>query len=64
MTGAVKNHFGVIPGRAKPGYHVKLMDTGRFANMLLDLMNIVSSRISIMDAVIAMEGDGPSGGRS
>jgi len=62
MTGAVKNHFGVIPGRSKPGYHVKLMDTGRFANMLLDLMSIVSSRISIMDAVIAMEGDGPSGG--
>ena len=62
MTGAVKNHFGVIPGLAKPGYHAKLMDTGRFANMLLDLMSIVSSRISIMDAVIAMEGDGPSGG--
>jgi len=62
MTGAVKNHFGVIPGLAKPGYHAKLMDTGRFANMLLDLMNIVSSRISIMDAVVAMEGDGPSGG--
>ena len=62
MTGAVKNNFGVIPGLAKPGYHAKLMDTGRFANMLLDLMSIVSSRISIMDAVIAMEGDGPSGG--
>lgn len=62
MTGAVKNHFGVIPGLAKPGYHAKLMDTGRFANMLLDLMNIVSSRISIMDAVVTMEGDGPSGG--
>ena len=62
MTGAVKNLFGVIPGLAKPGYHAKLMDTGRFANMLLDLMSIVSSRISIMDAVMAMEGDGPSGG--
>ena len=62
MTGAVKNHFGVIPGLVKPGYHAKLMDTGRFANMLLDLINTVSSRISIMDAVMAMEGDGPSGG--
>ncbi|MBW1734765.1 MAG: DUF362 domain-containing protein [Deltaproteobacteria bacterium] len=62
MTGAVKNHFGVIPGLAKPGYHAKLMDTSRFANMLLDLMGIVSSRLSIMDAVLAMEGDGPSGG--
>jgi uncharacterized protein (DUF362 family)/NAD-dependent dihydropyrimidine dehydrogenase PreA subunit len=62
MTGAVKNHFGVIPGRAKPGYHTKLRDTHRFAGMLLDLMNTVPSRVSIMDAVMAMEGDGPSGG--
>lgn len=46
QTGAVKNHFGVIPGLAKRGYHAKIMDTGRFANMFLDLMNIASSRIS------------------
>ena len=62
MTGAVKNHFGVIPGRYKPGYHEKLRDTGRFANMLLDLIDLISSRVSIMDAVVAMEGDGPSDG--
>jgi len=62
MTGAVKNHFGVIPGRAKPGYHAKLMDNGRFAGMLLDLIKVAPSRISIMDAVMAMEGDGPSAG--
>ena len=29
MTGAVKNHFGVIPGRTKPGYHAKLADRDR-----------------------------------
>lgn len=62
MTGAVKNIFGVIYGRAKPGYHAKLSDTGHFANMLLDLANFVSPRLSIMDAVVGMEGNGPSGG--
>lgn len=62
MTGAVKNNFGVIPGLAKPGYHAKLKDTGRFAQMLLDLADLVSPRVSIMDAVVAMEGDGPSAG--
>lgn len=62
MTGAVKNHFGVIPGRSKPGYHEKLRDTGRFANMLLDLAELISPRVSIMDAVVAMEGEGPGDG--
>jgi len=62
MTGAVKNCFGVIPGLMKPGYHAKLRDTDRFAEMLLDLVRLVSPRLSIMDAVVAMEGEGPSTG--
>lgn len=62
MTGAVKNNFGVIPGLAKPGYHAKLQDAGHFANMCLDLSTYVSPRISIMDAVVGMEGNGPHTG--
>ncbi|MBN1811660.1 MAG: DUF362 domain-containing protein [Anaerolineae bacterium] len=62
MTGAVKNHFGIIPGLAKPGYHAKLHDTARFADMLLDLAAYVAPRVSIMDAVVGMEGDGPNAG--
>jgi uncharacterized protein (DUF362 family)/ferredoxin len=62
MTGAVKNIFGVLPGLSKPGYHAKLHDTRRFAGMLLDLAQYISPRLSIMDAVVAMEGDGPGGG--
>ena len=62
MTGAVKNNFGVIPGLTKPGYHAKLHDTGLFANMLLDLAEYVSPRLSIMDAVVGMEGEGPGAG--
>lgn len=62
MTGAVKNTFGVIPGLSKPGYHAKLQDVQRFAGMLLDLSQYVSGRLTIMDAVWAMEGDGPGAG--
>lgn len=62
MTGAVKNHFGIIPGLAKPGYHAKLHHTARFADMLLDLSAYVAPRVSIMDAVVGMEGDGPNAG--
>jgi uncharacterized protein (DUF362 family)/Pyruvate/2-oxoacid:ferredoxin oxidoreductase delta subunit len=63
MTGAVKNIFGVVPGLTKPGYHGKLRDTAHFANMLLDLAGFVAPRLSIMDAIVAMEGEGPSSGR-
>ncbi len=62
MTGAVKNSFGVIPGLTKPGYHAKLRDTERFADMLIDLSNFVAPRLSIMDAVVGMEGEGPNAG--
>jgi uncharacterized protein (DUF362 family)/NAD-dependent dihydropyrimidine dehydrogenase PreA subunit len=62
MTGAIKNNFGAIPGRAKPGYHAKLHDPARFAGMLLDLAACVAPRLSIMDAVIGMEGNGPNAG--
>lgn len=59
MTGAVKNNFGVIPGLSKVGYHAKLQDKEQFAGMLLDLCAFVSPRLSVMDAVVAMEGEGP-----
>ena len=62
MTGAIKNIFGVIPGLSKTGYHAKLHDVQRFAGMLLDLSQYVSPRLTIMDAVVAMEGDGPGTG--
>ncbi len=62
MTGAVKNIFGVIPGLIKTGYHAKLHDTSRFAGMLLDLVQYISPRLTIMDAVLAMEGNGPGSG--
>jgi ferredoxin len=62
MTGAVKNSFGVVPGLTKPGYHAKLQDADRFASMCLDLSQYVSPRLSIMDAVTGMEGNGPHGG--
>ena len=63
MTGAVKNLFGVIPGLTKPGYHAKLHEKSHFAGMLLDLAAYVKPRLSLMDAVIGMEGEGPSAGK-
>lgn len=61
-TGAVKNLYGTIPGLTKAAYHMKLQEPQPFANHLIDICQKVKPQINLMDAVIAMEGDGPSNG--
>jgi uncharacterized protein (DUF362 family)/Pyruvate/2-oxoacid:ferredoxin oxidoreductase delta subunit len=62
FTGATKNLFGVIPGLTKVGYHGKFPQRERFAGMLLDVASLIHPRLSIMDAIVAMEGKGPGTG--
>ena len=61
-TGAVKNLFGCIPGLDKGEFHLKFPDAADFSDMLLDLYLAVRPALSIMDAVVSMEGPGPSAG--
>jgi uncharacterized protein (DUF362 family)/Pyruvate/2-oxoacid:ferredoxin oxidoreductase delta subunit len=62
MTGATKNLFGVLPGMEKPTFHGRLPDPDDFSKMLVDLNVLVKPKLQIMDAIMAMEGDGPTGG--
>ncbi len=62
MTGATKCIFGVLPGMEKPSFHGRLPDLASFNEMLLDLNAAMRPRLQIMDAVMGMEGEGPSGG--
>ncbi len=66
ITGALKNLFGVIPGILKPELHVQIPDPVLFARMLVDLNiaveKLVKSSFVVMDAVYAMEGNGPRNG--
>jgi uncharacterized protein (DUF362 family)/Pyruvate/2-oxoacid:ferredoxin oxidoreductase delta subunit len=62
MTGCVKNQFGCIPGVLKGEFHLKLPDANNFARMLIDLNQLVSPRLYIMDGIQAMAGNGPRGG--
>ncbi len=62
MTGAVKNLFGCIPGLEKAQFHVKVPDRDDFGDMLVDLLLACRPALTIMDAVIGMEGAGPAGG--
>lgn len=61
-TGACKNMFGAVAGTRKSEYHYLYPDHAAFANMLVDVCEAVRPRLCIADAVMAMEGNGPSGG--
>ena len=63
MTGAVKNQFGCVPGFLKNQQHARMADPFDFATMLVDLNALLKPRIFIMDAVMAMEGNGPRSGK-
>ena len=62
LTNAVKNYFGVVPGTMKPEYHYKYPQIADFSNMLIDLGLYFKPRICICDAVVGMEGNGPTQG--
>ena len=62
FTGATKNLFGTVPGVSKAGYHTKLPTADKFSEMLIDILSCHKPVLTIMDAVVGMEGNGPSGG--
>lgn len=62
-TGALKNLFGCIPGTKKAKMHLRFQEPQDFCRMLLDIYRLVNPAVSVLDAVIAMDGDGPSHGR-
>lgn len=63
FTGAVKNQFGCVPGLLKSQYHAKLPNPYDFATMLVDLNTLIKPRLYVMDGILAMEGNGPRGGK-
>jgi uncharacterized protein (DUF362 family)/NAD-dependent dihydropyrimidine dehydrogenase PreA subunit len=63
FTGAVKNQLGCMPGLIKNQQHARLADPFNFGTMLVDLNTVIKPRLSIMDAVMAMEGNGPQSGK-
>lgn len=62
FTGAVKNMFGCIPGLKKAEYHRKYPNPNKFAHILTQIYSISRVRLSIMDGITAMEGNGPASG--
>lgn len=62
MSAATKNLFGIIPGTKKPEFHFRFPNYEDFANMLIDLNEFLKPKYCIVDAVVGMEGNGPTAG--
>lgn len=64
FSGAVKNVFGCVPGIRKGLFHAQAAeDRETFAQMLVDLFGVIRPSVNVMDAVVAMEGEGPNAGK-
>jgi len=63
FTGAVKMLYGYMPGITKTEYHLHTArDVNLFADLLLDIHEARKPDLTIMDAVVGMEGAGPQHG--
>lgn len=62
LSGAIKNLFGTVPGITKARYHALFPTVDRFSAMLIDILAYYKPVLTVMDAIVGMEGDGPSAG--
>ena len=62
-TGAVKNMFGAVAGVFKADYHMRMSEYDTFANAIIDIFLCVKPELNIMDAVMGMDGNGPTNGK-
>ncbi len=63
MTCAVKNLFGAVIGTEKAGWHLKAGSSRElFARLLLEIYQLKKPTLNIVDAIDAMEGNGPANG--
>jgi len=62
LTGGVKNMYGIIPVSERRRLHGEYPDSDAFSQMLVDVFAGAPPHLTIMDGVVAMEGEGPAGG--
>ncbi len=63
LTMGVKNLFGCVPGKMKAWWHMEAgKDSARFGQMLVETARAINPTLTILDGIIAHEGNGPSGG--
>lgn len=61
-TGAIKNLYGCIPGGLKQRLHNEARGEKEFSKVLVDIYQNIRPQLTIMDAVVGMDREGPSAG--
>ena len=62
LTGALKNQFGMLPGRTKKDTHVAAPKPVAMAEALVDVYSAARPHLAVMDGIVGMEGNGPAAG--
>ncbi|MBI5328464.1 MAG: DUF362 domain-containing protein [Deltaproteobacteria bacterium] len=63
LTLGVKNMFGCVVGARKPQWHMATgVDSDAFARMLIDTYLFLKPRLTIVDGIVGMQGNGPGSG--
>jgi len=60
LTGAIKNLFGLVTSTYKVELHKKYFDYEDFAGVLVDIYEKARPALTVIDGILAMEGDGPA----
>lgn len=60
LTGAIKNLYGLVSGTYKTELHKNYFDIRDFSKILVDVYEETKPALTIVDAILAMEGDGPA----
>jgi len=59
ITGAIKNLFGLVSGTYKTELHKNYFKPSEFVKILVDIYQESRPALTIIDGILAMEGDGP-----
>lgn len=62
LTGGVKNMYGAIPSGLRTRFHGEYVRPEDFGQVLVDIFSAIKPQLTIMDGVVAMEGEGPASG--
>jgi len=60
LTGAIKNLFGLVSGTFKTELHKNYFDIKDFSRILVDIYQETRPALTLVDGIVAMEGDGPA----
>ncbi len=64
LTAAIKNMYGTVTGLYKAERHSKAPRNQDFAKVIAKVYSVAKPHLTILDGIVAMEGDGPSGGKA